>query len=134
MQKNKLYIFLLIACFVGYCWLLFSINYEQQNNISVCFVKNVTGIPCPSCGSTRAVSQLIQGSFFKSVYTNPFGIIILAIMIIVPVWILVDILIKKDSFYQFYKKSETIIRKKPIAITLIILVLLNWYWNIKKGV
>lgn len=133
MKKNKLYVFLLIACFIGYCWLLFSINYEQQNNVSVCLVKNVTSIPCPSCGSTRAVSQLVKGNFLASIHTNPFGVIILVIMIVAPIWILFDFILKKNTFYQFYKKTEAIIRKKPIAIILIFLVLLNWYWNIKKG-
>lgn len=132
MKKNKLYLIILIACFAGICWLFFLINYEKQNNVSVCLIKNATSIPCPSCGSTRAVVQLTKGNFTESLLLNPFGIVIFSIMIVFPVWIILDFILKKDSFFRFYKNSEEILNKKPIAILLIILVLLNWGWNIKK--
>jgi len=64
---------------------------------------------------------------------NPFGIIVAILMVIAPIWILFDIITKKDTFYFWYKKTEEIIQIKWIAITLIILVLLNWIWNIYKG-
>lgn len=133
MKKNKLYFFLLSACFIGFCWLFFSIHYEQKNNISACFIKTTTNIPCPSCGSTRAVSEIVKGNIFEAVLINPFGLIIALGLIIIPIWIVFDLLFKKDSFYRFYQNTEKFIRKKPIASILIILVLLNWYWNIKKG-
>ncbi|MEZ4853227.1 DUF2752 domain-containing protein [Flavobacterium sp.] len=133
MKKNKLYFFLLSACFLGFCWLYFAIHYEKNNTTSVCFIKNTTSIPCPSCGSTRAVLELSKGNIVNAILINPFGLFIALGLLLIPFWILIDMLLKKDSFYQLYQKIEKIIQKKPIAIILIILVLLNWFWNIKKG-
>lgn len=136
MKKNKLYLFILIACFAGYGWLFFSLQHQheiQNNEFSVCFFKNITNVPCPSCGTTRAVMEISKGEISKSILLNPFGIIVALILLICPFWIGYDFLSKKDSFYQFYKKSETFLRKRKVAILFIILVLLNWIWNINKN-
>ena len=135
MTKNKLYILILIACFLGYSWLLF-LKLEPVKNsgldLTVCVFKRVTNLPCPSCGTTRAVSYLFKGEIVKSLFLNPFGIIVAVIMIVSPGWIIWDAITKKQSFYNFYIKTEKLIRKKEIAIPLIVLVILNWIWNIYK--
>jgi hypothetical protein len=136
MNKNKLYLFLLFACFVGYSWLLFSLQHEheiQNQEFTVCLFKKVTTVPCPSCGTTRSVMQLSHGNFLSAILINPFGIIVGLIMIIAPVWISYDFIQKKETFYTTYLKIETILRKRKVAIVLIILVIANWIWNIKKN-
>jgi hypothetical protein len=45
---------------------------------------------------------------------------------------LMDIVLKRDTFFKAYKKAEVTIRKPWLAMILIILVLLNWIWNIYK--
>lgn len=135
MSKNKLYILILFACFLGYSWLLFlklTVVKNSGLDLTVCILKRVTGFPCPSCGTTRAVSYLFNGEIVKSLFKNPFGIIVAVIMIVSPGWIIWDIVTKKQSFYNFYIKNEKLIRKKEIAIPLIVLVILNWVWNIYK--
>lgn len=97
-------------------------------------IKNVTGYPCPSCGTTRAVRLLWKGNIIESLMMNPFGILVFLIMIIAPLLIAYDVLFKKATFYNLYNKIEITARTKWIAIILIILVLLNWIWNIKKGI
>ena len=135
MTKNKLYILILIACFLGYSWLLFLSLTPVINSgldLTVCIFKRVTNLPCPSCGTTRAVSYLFNGEIAKSLFLNPFGIIVAVIMIVSPGWIIWDTIAKKQSFYNFYIKAERLIKKKEIAIPLIVLVILNWIWNINK--
>jgi len=136
MKKNKLYIFILIACFIGYCWLFFSSLYQHEidtNEATVCLFKKITNVPCPSCGTTRAVMYIFKGEITTAVFINPFGVIVALLLLTTPVWILFDFLTKKSSFYQFYKSAEKIISTKWIAIILIVLVLINWIWNINKG-
>ena len=136
MNRNKLYKFLLVACLVGYIWLFFSLHHEneiQTSQMTVCLITKITNVPCPSCGTTRAVMHLFQGSLIPSILINPFGILVGLIMIIAPIWIGIDYIQKKDTFFQFYKKSEQFISRRWITVFLVILVLLNWYWNIKKG-
>jgi cell division protein FtsW (lipid II flippase) len=96
-------------------------------------IKYVTGFPCPSCGTTRAVQLLFKGDFIASVLTNPFGIIVSGSMLFLPFWIVIDLILKKETFYRFYNKMECLLKQKKIAIPLIILVVLNWIWNINKG-
>lgn len=136
MSKNKLYSLLLIACFFGYMYLGFSIfNSERNQNpdFKGCLFKSITTIPCPSCGTTRSIQLLIKGQFFEAVKINPFGLIVALIMLTVPVWIIADMLLKKQTFFDWYHKIEHFIRTKWIATMLIILVLLNWIWNIYKN-
>jgi hypothetical protein len=64
---------------------------------------------------------------------NPFGILVAAIMIVIPIWILYDLVTKKETFFINYTKTEHIINRRWIAFLLIVLVVLNWIWNIKKG-
>lgn len=133
MTRNKLYSLLLIACLSGFIYLFYSIQKEQQETVGVCIIKNVTGYACPSCGTTRAVILLLEGKIIDSLLLNPFGIIVAVIMTGCPVWVLTDIVLKKETFFSAYKKSEAIIRKPWIAIVLTLLVLLNWIWNLYKN-
>ena len=134
MAKNKLYLLLFIACFVGFIYLFYNLHYSENTHFSVCVIKNVTGFPCPSCGTTRAVELLLQGKVQESLVANPFGILVTLIMAIVPFWISFDLLFKKETFYICYKKTEETLKIKWLAAVLIMLVLLNWIWNIYKGI
>jgi hypothetical protein len=49
-----------------------------------CPIRAVTGIPCPGCGLTHAVFQLLQGDITASLQTHVFApIFILAFMVLV---------------------------------------------------
>lgn len=133
MKRNPLYIFLLIVITLAYGWLIYSnTNYSTTKPLG-CLFKKITTYPCPSCGTTRSVSFLFQGDFSQALWLNPFGVIVGLAMLVIPIWIVIDFSKKSSSFFVFYKATERYISKKPIALFLILLVLLNWYWNIKKN-
>jgi hypothetical protein len=135
LSRSKLYLLLTVLFGVGYIW-LFTQMYgkeHQKFTTDVCLFKKVTDVPCPSCGSTRATVSLFEGHFIESILWNPFGIIISLALVIVPIWLVYDFISKKETLYIFYGKFEKAVQNKWIAIPLIILVLLNWIWNIKKG-
>ncbi|WP_169311996.1 DUF2752 domain-containing protein [Pseudopedobacter saltans] len=96
-------------------------------------IKHLTTIPCPSCGATRSIISLTKGDFIDALKLNPMGYIIALIMLIVPIWTTTDILRKSNTLFDFYQKTETYIRKPKYAIPLIVLVIINWIWNIIKG-
>jgi hypothetical protein len=132
MTKNKLYLIVLIACFSGYLYLIFTNNYSENGQVSVCMIKNATGFACPSCGTTRAVQALYKVDFIGSLEFNPFGIIVSFAMLVLPFWVVFDLVTKRQTFYKAYNKMESILKQKKVAIPLIILVILNWIWNIYK--
>ena len=39
--------------------------------LPACAVKGITGIPCPTCGSTRAIVHLAQGDIAAALLMNP---------------------------------------------------------------
>lgn len=135
MGRNKLYALLSTACAAGYIWLI--MNYYRTFSLAlepgVCLVKRVTGVPCPSCGTTRSVLSILKGDILEGIQWNPFGIIIILILFIFPVWIISDVLSRNDSLFNSYNQTELFLKRKWIAIPAILLVLLNWIWNIVKG-
>jgi hypothetical protein len=75
---------------------------------------------------------ILHGDIHEAFHLNPLGFLIFAIMLIAPLWISVDLLLKHSSFFRFYQHTELLFRQKWIAIPAVLAVLINWIWNIKK--
>jgi hypothetical protein len=137
LSRNKLYLIILIACVAGYVWLAMNWLYppiHHSKETSICLLKHFTNIPCPSCGSTRSLLSILNGNFIEGFYLNPLGYLLLAIMIIAPIWVVYDLMRQSQTLMTFYKQTEIFLSRKKIAIPAIALVLLNWAWNIYKGI
>lgn len=137
LSRNKLYLIILLACVAGYVWLTMNWLYppvHHSKETSICLLKHFTNIPCPSCGSTRSLLSILNGNFLEGFYLNPLGYLLLAIMIIAPIWVIFDLARNSQSLMTFYKQTEIFLSRKKIAIPAITLVLLNWAWNIYKGI
>jgi hypothetical protein len=132
MTRNKLYILLLSACALGYIWLAISIN-RSTSGIEVCLFKHFAKIPCPSCGSTRSVIALLNGDMEGALFWNPFGLILVTVLVASPLWIIYDLSMKRSTLFKLYISAEQVLNRKWIAIPAILLVLVNWIWNIYKG-
>jgi hypothetical protein len=134
--RIKLYALVASGVLVGYVYLLYyaiSPSRSLYSGPTVCLIKNVTGFPCPSCGSTRTMISFIHGDYAGALYWNPIGLILLLAMVVLPFWILLDVVKKKNSFFTFYQKFELFIKQKPVVLVGVILILTNWIWNINKG-
>src|SRR5690554_1437054 len=132
-NKIKLYALLTTLCLIGYVWIYLT-RINEESSFEVCLIKSITHIPCPSCGSTRSVISLTKGDFVQALSINPIGYIIAVIMLAIPVWILFDIIFKRNSLLSFFQKLESFIKKPKVAILLVLLILINWTWNIIKGI
>jgi hypothetical protein len=120
----------------GYVWIYAAFDKypdSSTNGFGGCLIKHVTNVPCPSCGATRSAISFLKGDFAASLAWNPVGIILVCIGLVVPVWILADVISKKESFFKFFGKTEILFRKRMIAVPAIGLILANWIWNIYKG-
>ncbi|MFT3794723.1 DUF2752 domain-containing protein [Flavobacterium sp.] len=137
MTKNKLYTLLAIACFFGFVYLGLSFYTDEifkGAEVHPCILKTVTGYPCPSCGTTRSVKLLLfEGDWLGALMMNPIGIIVGMLMVLIPIGLLYDVLSKKQILFDAYRKTEKIVTTKWIAVVLVILVILNWIWNINKN-
>jgi len=135
LNRNKLYAIVLIACVAGYIWLYYNIssNLTENKSVEICLVKHAINIPCPSCGSTRSIISLSKGNLIEAFELNPLGYLVAFIMLIAPVWVIVDLLLSKNTLLKSYHKIECLLKKRKYAIPLIILIIVNWVWNITKG-
>jgi Protein of unknown function (DUF2752) len=124
-----------IACTAGYAWIGVQLYKDRFTDtpIETCLVKHVMGIPCPSCGSTRSVLSILQGDFWNAIWWNPFGFLIAIILIVVPVWLIIDYRSNGSSLFAFYLQAEAFLQRKYVAAFAILVVIVNWIWNINKG-
>ena len=120
------YLIIITFLIMGYLFLLINGFPEDK---TLCIFKNLTGIPCPACGSTRATLLLFHGEIRKSLLLNPFGLVTNIIIIISIAWMAADIIKKRETFLPFLKTDWNI----WVKITLLIIILINWIWNISKG-
>lgn len=134
LQKSRIHLLVFSGCLAGYSWLFLHLANPafQKQETGICILKHTTGIPCPSCGSTRAVLSILNGDFSQAFHCNPLGFILALLLILLPLWLLKDLLQNDHSLLRSYTKTESLLKKKKIAIPMIILILLNWYWNIHK--
>lgn len=134
MKKKSLYTLFLVGCIAGSIWIFLNQKFFVAEKIhSVCIFKNVTGIPCPACGSTRSVVSFLQGDLYEAIQGNPVGIFLLLFGAVSLLWIILDLLLKKESYYRLYLKMEALLRKPLVFIPAILLLLGIWIWNIAKG-
>lgn len=61
------------------------------------------------------------------------GLLIAIIMLVAPLWILIDIITRRQNVFDVYQKIDAYLKKPKVAIPLTILVVINWVWNITKG-
>lgn len=133
-SNRKIYWILSLLVLGSYVWIGYQLHTHSQDAGTLCLFKSATGIPCPSCGITRSVLLLAQGEVMPAVWINPLGILAALLLVIIPIWIGFDLFRNKLSLLSVYKRGEKLIRThKLIYIPLIMLVMLNWIWNISKG-
>jgi Protein of unknown function (DUF2752) len=136
MTRKKLYTVLTGLMLVGYVWLGWNfIEGSAHFSVpSICLFKEVTGLPCPSCGTTRSLLLLVHGQIRDSFMMNPFGIVLAVALLVFPLWIISDMIRRRDSFYRRYVQMEhLLLQNKLLAACAVAIVALNWAWNITKG-
>ncbi len=137
LSRNHFYKILLPATFAGYGW-LWLVGPLKPDEIGerydVCLIRHFLHVPCPSCGATRSVVSILHGDLLGGLYWNPLGFLIIAYLLVAPIWMGLDLVLNRDTFYRFFQFFEATLRRKLVAIPLVGIILLNWAWNIWKGV
>lgn len=87
------------------------------------------GISCPSCGGMRAVSALLHGDVITAVSINPLAVPVFIFLCITPIWALTDAVMNRHTMIT----ALTTPWKKIPTVVAIVIIVLNWLWNIQKG-
>lgn len=53
-------------------------------------------------------------------------------MVVIPVWIVIDLLANSVSLLNAYRITEKKLRSWPYAFAGILAILINWIWNLMK--
>jgi hypothetical protein len=135
-QVKRFYILLAVLTFAGWIFVLLNRFYlidGHHSELSFCFLRTVTGYPCPACGIGHGINCLTHLNFSSAIHYNPFSLLVAFAGIVIPVWILIDLKQKNTSLYFFEQRFGKLLQKKPVLIVLIgLLFLANWIWNFIK--
>ncbi len=132
-KKRKFYLTILILLTIFTVWIIVSYKFEGQHNITVCPSKLIYNLPCPACGTTRAIILLIKGNIIESIKINP-NVILICICTITSLYLYAtDIIFKKQILYNLYNYTLQKLKGK-IFYLLIFFELTIWIKNIITGI
>lgn len=96
---------------------------------SVCGFRNSTGLPCPSCGMTRAFVRVAHGDFGGALHVSPFGTGLSFVALGLVVWTLARLTVFKRGLVL-----DWTVREKQVAVgTAAVLLLANWVYLLVTG-
>jgi Protein of unknown function (DUF2752) len=91
-----------------------------------CVFKGLTGIPCPTCGSTRAVVQLSHGDFLSAFVMNPLATLCLMSAVLFFFYSLMSAVFALPRVCFFFTNKE----KNIMRVGVVMLLFLQWTYLI----
>jgi hypothetical protein len=76
---------------------------------------------------------MLHGEWSHAWMINPLGYILFSGIIILPCWIIFDLISGRKSLYISFLRMESWLKKPAAFIPFACIVALNWIWNIAKG-
>lgn len=96
--------------------------------LTLCVFKGLTGLPCPTCGSTRTLGRLFALDFAGALAMNPFTTLV---AVLVAAWAAADLVLLPR------RQALDLEISKPFGFALrvaaLVLFLANWVYLIAAG-
>jgi len=126
MTRRRLYFLVLFLGFAGQIWILYSYHKLEQKEeaFHTCIFKALTGLPCPSCGTVHSIVSILHGDFRKALKENPLGFAGILMTALIPYWVLADLALGRESFYNFYSRFETWLKNSWLLFGFLFFILL----------
>jgi hypothetical protein len=96
--------------------------------LTLCVFKGLTGLPCPTCGSTRALGRLFALDFRGALALNPFTTVV---AVVVAAWALVDLVLLRRRRALGLEVSPPLAR--ALRVLALVLFLANWLYLVAVG-
>ena len=90
----------------------------EQSRFTICLFKNLTGVPCPSCGMTRAFLFLGHGQILRAARLNPLVLPVAILLLLQGVRLLLRLATQTDYRLQLSPFLFRIVLTTAIAIIL----------------
>jgi hypothetical protein len=117
----------LVGIFLVVFHFLSAMNEGFTTGPTLCVFNILTGYPCPTCGTTRAIAAISEGRMIDSINFNPLGILILLIAIFWSLKVLPNQRMKMLIYEKFGRIST---RGKTLSLVLILS--LGWAWTLSR--
>jgi len=95
-----------------------------------CMFKLMTGIPCPTCGLTRAFLYIYQLNIIGAVKMNILTAPIVIGLIIHFTSAIIDLIYNNKMLNRF----NSFFAKSWVLVTVLILISISWAYNIYRGI
>ena len=125
MKRNEA-IFLFVIYILGIIWIIAGRAYGWK--ITVCPIKLLSGLPCPGCGTTRAIEMVLDGDMIGGIMMNPNIILVAAIAMGAPFILAANFLYGKD----YMRIADRWLNRRPVFISLIVFEMTIWMYNIVR--
>lgn len=101
-------------CAFGAAYLLFAMIQPASGfeAIQICIMRRFAGLPCPTCGLTRSMTNLIHLQPVQAALWHPLGFITLPVLVIMT-WML----FLSDSKYNYF--AEALFRKQRFIFVVV---------------
>lgn len=96
--------------------------------LSICFLKALTGIPCPTCGATRALAHLIRLDPAGAFAMNPLAA---SAALVIAAWALADLALlpsRRAFFFELAPGPARLVRAVAVAA-----LAANWLYLVAAG-
>ncbi len=104
--------------------------YFDLFHFTVCPSKLIFHIPCPSCGSTRALLKVLHGDVWGGIVFNPNVLLLIGIIIFLPIgfWL------RHTRCPDIFKRVDRFILKPYVLIPFALMELAIWIRNLIEGI
>ncbi len=131
MSIRQFKVFSTLFVTTGILWLVW--NWVFYKSVSPCLFKNLTDIPCPGCGSTRAAFLALSFRFSEALALNPLGILYAVAIFVLPFWWFYDLFYRSNSMFNYWNKFENLCKRKSVLFILFVMIGSIWIHNIMIG-
>lgn len=101
-HRKEISYFVILTAGLGL--LFFVAPHLTSNNVPLCFIKTLTGHPCPGCGLTRGSVAFWDFDLATAWHFHLLAIPLNIFLVVVWFWLLKDLLQKKHSFVRFFER------------------------------
>lgn len=96
--------------------------------LTLCVFKGLTGLPCPTCGSTRALGRLFGLDLAGALAMNPLTTVLAAV---VAAWAVADVALLPRGVAVGVQASKT--AGFALRVGALLLFLANWVYLLAEG-
>ncbi len=131
LRKNELdheliWLFVSLAAFACvYLW------FHLKLRTPSCAFHELTGWPCPACGSTRCLRHLLAARWNAALQINPLAALTMAATLIFDLYAATVLLFRLPRLRWDFMTAQT---ARLLRIATLTLLALNWAWLIRQGV